>query len=191
MDQTPPQHQHFVTTSRTSISKSGRPNVAVSWIEENCPTDDARKTGQMTLDTVGLTIQDTVVSSRHPQMLAFKKADLKIQHENFSAYTAAPTHNLKSIAASTKRFLDRGASRKLLPTQLADDAALPCSSLHAGAGEDGIVLDGLRRELSEYLSEAPIAAFKEVAQGRVVWCDPLQYWMVCTFPRFNLQFSPV
>ena len=124
-------------------------------------------------------------------MLTFKKADLKIQHENFSAYTAAPTHNLKSIAASTKRFLDRGASRTLLPTQLADDAAPPRPPLHAGAGEHGIVLHGLQRELDEYLSEAPIAAFKEVAQGHAVWCDPLQYWTVRTFPRFNLLFSPV
>lgn len=43
----------------------------------------------------------------HPQMLAFKKADLDAQHESLSVYTAAPTHNLKSIAASTRRFLDR------------------------------------------------------------------------------------
>ena len=121
----------------------------------------------------------------------FKKADLKIQYENFSTYTVAPTHNLKSIAASTKHFLDWGASQTLLPTQHSGDAAPPCSLLHAGAGEHSIVLDGLQHELDEYLSKVPIATFKEVAQGHAVWCDPLQYWMVCTFPRFNLLFSPI
>ena len=136
---------------------------------------------------------------RHPQMLAFKKADLDAQHESLSAYTAAPTHNLKSIAASTRRFLDRNVGRTPPLTQFADATTSPCSPLYANIGEHDMVLDGLRSELDSYLHEPQMATHKEVVQGSeseghhtvVVWCDPLQYWMVCIFPKFDSRFSPV
>jgi len=141
-------------------------------------------------------IRDTIADSRCSQMLAFKKADLEVQCESLFAYTASPAQCLKSIAASTRRFLDRNAGRTPPPTQLSDAATLPCSPLYADAGGHEVVLDGLRSELDSYLHEPRMPPFKVVPQGpglgvRVVWCNPLMYWMASIFPHFNSQFSPV
>lgn len=137
-----------------------------------------------------------VASSHCLQMLAFKKADLEVQRESLSAYTTAPAHNLKSIAASTRRFLDRNTGRTPPPTEPANATTLPCPPLHAGTGGHEMVLDGLRSELDSYLHEPRMAPFKVVSQGpelgsRVVWCNPLLYWMARIFLCFNSKFSPV
>ena len=133
-------------------------------------------------------------SSHCPQMLAFKKADLEGQRENLSAYTA-PTHNLQSIAASARRFLDRTVNRTLVPTELTDVTTLACSPLDAGVGSHDMVLDGLQLELDTYLHEPLMVPFKEVAHDsgpghHVVCCNPLQYWMVSILSRSNQPFSP-
>ena len=82
------------------------------------------------------------MSLRCPQMLAFKKADLEVECNSLSGYTAAPAHYLKSVAVSTACFLDCSVSRKLSPAQ----------SMHDGAG---MALDevGLQFELDRYLDE--------------------------------------
>ena len=120
--------------------------------------------------------------SGFPQMLAFKNADLEmVQHQDLSAYTSSPAHNLKSVSASTKRFLNRTANRTPPPIQPADTTA--CPPPHASAGGHDMVVDGLQYELDSYLYEPPMAPFKEVPQdsgagNHVVCCDPLRYWMV-------------
>lgn len=134
-----------------------------------------------------------ITDSRCAQMLAFKKADLNAQHENLSAYTAVPTHHLKSVAASTQRFLDRNTSRTPPLTQPVDPVTSPSSPLYASISEQDMVQDGLRFELDEYLHEPRMASYKKVTQGSesegyhviAVWCDPLQYWRVCFTLRFR------
>jgi hypothetical protein len=141
--------------------------------------------------------QHFIMDSRFPQMLAFKKADLDIQRKSLSAYTRAPTHSLKSITASTMRFLDRNMSRTPPPTELADTVTSACSPLYTSVGEHDMIQDGLKHELDSYLHEPRMAPFKKIAQDSesdghrlvVVWCDPLQYWMVFIVPWSTLQFS--
>ena len=117
-------------------------------------------------------------------MLAFKKADLDVQCKSLSAYTAAPAHNLGSIAASSKRFLDRNMKKTSPPTQLVD--------------EGDAILSKLNSELERYLHEPRMDQFKKVIRHSesgdeevAVCCNPLQYWTACIFPWFNLQFSSV
>jgi len=131
---------------------------------------------------------DVIVNSCCPQMRAFKKADLEVERES-SAYTAVPAHSLKSIAASAKRFLDRGVNRTSASTQkLAGVTTLPRSPPDAGPVGRDVVLDGLRLELDTYLYEPRMDPFKKDPESddRVVFCDPLQYWMVRTSPHPNL-----
>jgi len=118
-------------------------------------------------------------------MFAFKEADLQINHESLIAYTAVPPHPLKSVAASTMRFLDRSMSRKSRPTQPMD-ASHSGSSAYANIRERDAVEEGLKSELKNYLHEPRADLFKTITddQGQgshVVWCDPLWYWMARAF----------
>ena len=120
------------------------------------------------------------------QMLVFKKADSEAKHGNLSGYTVAPMHPLKSIAASTVRFLDRTMSRKPVSVQ----------SAYGGISNYNTVLDSceLRSELDNYLCEPQADLFKTTMQDsesgpRVFWCDPLRYWMACIFFYFATHSS--
>lgn len=134
----------------------------------------------------------TGISLNNPQMLIFKRADLEDQQKNLFAYTATPGHPLKSIAASTKRFLERGESRKLQTIQ-PTDAAWSHPSSNVGPTEHNMALGGLQVELDSYLHEPPVEHYKTVSLGPdlgfgVVWCDPLRYWAVCVFFSSNFTF---
>lgn len=160
----------------------------MKWIEDNCSKDEMRKTRRRALDAVSLVRHGTIMDSHCPQMLMFKKADLDVQRESLSAYTAAPAHDLKSISASAKRFLVRSANQTSPPTQLVD----------ADTSEHDAILDELEYELDRYLHEPRMEEFKKVVwhsesgdEEVVVCCNPLQYWTARIFPCFNFQFSSV
>ena len=137
---------------------------------------------------------EIIMSSHYLQMLAFKKEELDVERGDASAYTDTPTHSIKAVAASARRFLDRTATRTSLLAQHAD-AALPCSPPYTSASEHNAVLNGLRFELDSYLHEPRAEPFKRVTQDsgscHIIWCDPLRYWTVCMHPRFSSQFSLV
>ena len=120
------------------------------------------------------------------QMLVFKKADSEAKHRNLSGYTVAPTHPLKSVAASTVRFLDCTMNQKPVLVQ----------SAYGGVSNCSIVLDSceLRSELDNYLFEPWADLFKTTVQDsesgpQVFWCDPLRYWMACIFFYFDTHSS--
>lgn len=122
-------------------------------------------------------------------MFTFKLADLKIQRENFDAYTVTPAHHLKSISASAISFLDRNTNRTPLLAQ-------PTDVLYTDIGNHDMVLGGLQLELDTYLHE-PLMKHAKVTkiQGPgsnvcVEWCDPLRYWTVRVLtPYTNTHFS--
>lgn len=118
-------------------------------------------------------------------MLAFKEADLQVDHESLHTYTAAPPHHLKAVVASQTRFLDRSMSRKTRPAQ-PTDTTQPHPLAHTETRKCDAILDGLRSELDSYLHEPLAEPFKTITdspgQGsHVVWCDPLRYWMARMF----------
>ena len=103
-------------------------------------------------------------------MMTFKTAELKAQQENLYAYTLAPPHHLKSVAASAISFLDDNWTRSPSPIQHTDW----CDSRNP-------VFDGLLVELNGYISEPRVPPYKWVNEGpdaTIQWCDPLRYWMV-------------
>lgn len=119
-------------------------------------------------------------------MLAFKTADLEVQRRNQSAYTTAPTHHLKSVAASAVHFLGHNTNQLSPPDR--HTGSLP------GGHESDMVLDGLRVELNGYLREPRMDSVKvtESQSGITVqWCDPLRYWAVRPFPHHSRCFSAV
>jgi len=135
------------------------------------------------------------MSLRCPQLLAFKKADLEVEHGDLFAYTPAPPHHLKSMAASVKRFLGRSMNQKPWSTQPTDTTPLP-SLEHTNTSKHNVVQEVLQFELDSYLHEPRMEPFKIVSQGsgqgsHVVWCDPLRYWMACILSYLNAHFSPV
>lgn len=128
-------------------------------------------------------------------MLTFKEADLQVDRRSLLAYTAAPSHPLKSVAASTMRFLDRNMSRKPRPARPMG-APRSGSSAHADVRKRDAVQEGLQFELDNYLHEPRADLFRTIADDAghgsyVVWCDPLRYWMACIFLRLKVvHFSP-
>ena len=123
-------------------------------------------------------------------MLAFKTVDLEIQHENLSAYTAAPAHHLTSITASTMCFLSRSTGQNPPST----DTVPPHPLIYDINGHNA-VLAGLQSELDDYLHEPQAKLFKAVTQAsesgvHVIWCDPLWYWTVHVFSYLSGDPSP-
>ena len=127
------------------------------------------------------------VSLCFSQMLAFKRVDLEAECGSPSVYTAAPTHHLKSITASTMRFLDRNLNRHAQPMEH--------SLAYSNISDHNTVQEALQLELNSYLHEPQMDPFRRI-QGpgpeiHVIYCDPLRYWMACIFSYLNVHFSPV
>src|SRR6266478_1416941 len=123
---------------------------------------------------------EITINLHHPQMFAFKKADLEAEKESLSGYTAAPSHSLKSITSGAMRFMDHTMGQKHVPAQ----------SVHGRT--DNMVLGGLQFELNSYLCEPQMEPVKTIqgpgSEPQFLFCDPLQYWMVCIFSSFNGYF---
>lgn len=131
-----------------------------------------------------------IVGSHSLQTLAFKTADLEVQHENLSAYTAAPVHHLTSIAASTMHFLSRSTGQNPPSTDTA-----PLHPLIYNTDGRDAVLAGLWSELDDYLRKPRAELFKTITQAsesgvHVIWCDPLRYWTVRVFSCLSRDSSP-
>jgi hypothetical protein len=121
-------------------------------------------------------------------MIEFKNADLAAQQEDLSAYAAAPIHSIMSLATSTQRFLDRHEPWVI---QLTDPAPLHSTvPPYFSDGHDAVV-GGLEFELDSYLHEPLMKHVRIDNKGHKIWCDPLLYWAVCTFPPLNNCFSPM
>ena len=116
-------------------------------------------------------------------MVVFKMADLEAHQETADAYTTTPTHHLTSITASAICFL----GRDVICTQ---SSAQPPDAPDTGISERDAVLDGLHPELDAYLQEPRMKSSRVTDEGsgitRVRWCDPLQYWAVREFPKYNI-----
>jgi hypothetical protein len=109
------------------------------------------------------------------------------QQEDRFAYTVAPTHPLKSIAACKKRFLHR---RKPYPTRPTDTTLSHSPVGVHSVGEQDVVLEGLQIELDNYLHEPLMEHVRDDIEGGDAWCDPLLYWAARAYSHSDMYFSP-
>lgn len=119
-------------------------------------------------------------------MFVFKQEDLQAQQDSSYAYTAAPTHSLASISASTMRFLDHATGQTESPAQPSSSATLNPLP-YANTPEHNAILSGLCLELNTYLGEPRMDHLK-ITDGGPQWCDPLLYWAVSAVHHFYEHF---